>query len=76
VNRRGVFAMVITLIVLALVLVVWAVILPEITPLIGGSIQATSTAEHHEAVEFFLRMIPFGVAGILVIGFLWLMVKG
>lgn len=78
VNRKGLFGPLIVLIILGLIIFVWVTILPNITPIIGGTIQHTQTtgAPHADGVEFFLRMIPWAVPIIIILGFLWLMVKG
>lgn len=75
-DRKGLFGPFIVLILLGLLVFVWAVILPEITPLITGTINETSDGPHADGVGFFLRMIPWAVPVIIILGFLWLMVRG
>ena len=77
-NRKGLFGPIIVLIILGMLIWVWAIIMPNVTPLIGGSIQHTQASglQQADGTEFFLRMIPWAVPIILVLGFLWLMVRG
>lgn len=74
-NRRGIFGPVITMVLLAMLIFIWVIILPNITPLIGDTLASTSSGPHADGVAFFLRMIPWMVPFIIVIGFLWLMVR-
>lgn len=75
-NRKGLFGPFIVFILLVMLVWIWATILPNITPAIGDTISETQTngTVHADGVEFFLRMIPWAVPLILVLGFLWLMV--
>lgn len=77
-NRKGIFGPFIVFILLVLLVWVWAIMLPSVTPVIGDTIASTQAGgtAHSDGVEFFLRMIPWAVPLILVIGFLWLMVGG
>lgn len=76
--KGGLFGPFIVLILLIMLIWVWIIILPSFTPIIGDTISHTqaSNAEHKDGVEFFLRMIPWAVPIIIILGFLWLMVSG
>lgn len=55
---------------------VWSVLVPAaVAPSIDDAISATSGQPNGDGVEFLMRMIPWAVPLILVIGFIWLMVK-
>jgi len=76
--KGGLFGPFIVLILLIMVIWAWILILPSFTPIIGDTIQHTqnSNAEHKDGVEFFLRMIPWAVPIIIILGFLYLLVSG
>ena len=78
IGRRGLFGPLIVLVLLFMLVWIWVIILPDVTPIIGDTIEHTqaSTVDHKDGVEFFLRMIPWAVPAIIILGFLWLMVKG
>lgn len=77
-NRRGLFGPFIVLIILVMVVWVWIIILPNVTPIIGTTIthERASKIEQADGVEFFLRMIPWAIPLIIVLGFIWLTVRG
>lgn len=77
-NRKGLFGPFIVLIILIMLIWVWVIIVPDITPIIGSTIthEQQSGIQHADGVEFFLRMIPWAVPVIIILGFLWLMVRG
>lgn len=69
----GLFALPIMFIFIVLLLWIWAVILPDaVTPVIASSISDTASAEHSEGIEFFLRMVPWLVPIIFVLGLVWM----
>lgn len=76
--KGGLFGPLIVLILLGMLILVWATILPNITPIIGDTIADTNGngTVHADGVEFFLRMIPWAVPLIIILGFLWLTVGG
>lgn len=76
-NRRGLFGPFIVLVLLVLLIWVWVIITPSITPIMDSTISQTQSTGvvHGDGVEFFVRMIPWAVPGIIVLGFLWLMVR-
>ena len=77
-NRKGLFAPLIALVLLVMLIWIWALILPAVTPIISDTITHTqaSADPHSDGVEFFLRMIPWAVPLIIILGFLWIMVRG
>lgn len=71
-NRKGVFGFVITLVVLAMLIWIWAIITPAaVTPAMDTALNATANDPHADGVEFFVRMIPWAVPLIIIIGMLW-----
>jgi len=76
--KGGLFGPLIVLILLGMLILIWATILPNITPIIGDTISDTQSngTAHADGVEFFLRMLPWGVPLIIILGFLWLTVGG
>ncbi|CAK0746467.1 hypothetical protein CCP3SC15_1440002 [Gammaproteobacteria bacterium] len=72
----GPFAPIIIIFMLVFLVYLWSVIVPNaVAPGIDTSINATSGHANGDSVEFVLRMIPWAIPIILVIGFVWLMVK-
>ncbi len=72
-NKRGVFGFLITFILLIFLLVVWAVIQPvAIGPAIDVGLAGTVSATNSSGVEFLLRMIPWAVPLLFVVGMLWM----
>lgn len=77
-NRQGSgpFAPVIIIFLLVFLIYVWSVLIPAaVAPSIDDSIAATAGKPNGDGVEFILRMLPWAVPIILVIGFIWLLVK-
>ena len=71
-NKRGIFGFAIILVFLILLLWIWATILPDtIVPIIDNAISVTSGDPHADGVAFFLRMLPWAVPLIFVLGLLW-----
>ncbi len=69
----GIFALPVMFVFIVLSLWIWATILPDaITPSIDSTITDTADSEHGEGVEFFLRMIPWMVPLIFIVGMFWL----
>lgn len=69
----GIFSLPIMFVFIVLIIWVWATILPDaLTPSIETTIADTAGAEHGDGVEFFLRMLPWMVPLILVLGMFWL----
>lgn len=77
-NRKGLFAPLIALVLLVMLIWVWSLMLPDITPLVSNSIAHTQASNdaHADGTEFFLRMFPWAVPIIIILGFLWIMVRG
>lgn len=72
-NKRGIFGFFITFVLLVFLIVVWAIIqAPAVTPAIDIGLAATASAEHADGVGFFLRMIPWAVPFIIIVGMLWM----
>lgn len=74
-NRRGLFGPLIILVLLFMLVWIWILLLPIFTPIISTTITSTSGGAHADGVEFFLRMLPWAVPLIIVLGFIWLMVR-
>lgn len=71
-NRRGgIFGFVIVLVLLAMLVWIWAIIMPSVTPSIDSTIAATSSDPYADGIGFFLRAIPWAVPFIIIIGMLW-----
>lgn len=72
-NKRGLFGPIIMLAVLVLVVWVWVIIVPTaVNPSITSTLTATEGDAHADGVGFFLRMIPWAVPAIIILGFIWL----
>lgn len=72
-NKRGIFGMFIMFVLLVLLLIIWASIQESaIGPAIDAGLAGTVGATHADGVEFFLRMIPWAVPLIFIIGMLWM----
>lgn len=72
-NKRGLFGPLIMIALLVLIIWVWVIILPTaVTPSISSTLETSASAEHADGISFFLRMIPWAVPVIIVLGFLWL----
>lgn len=72
----GPFGPVIVIFVLIFLIYVWSVLVPAaVAPSIDNAIGVTSGRPNGDGVEFLLRMLPWAIPIILVIGFIWLMVK-
>lgn len=76
-NRRGgIFAPVILIIMLVLLIYIWSVLIPTAyAPEADRTLSTISGQANADGTEFFIRMIPWGVPVVLIIGFIWLMVK-
>jgi hypothetical protein len=75
-GEGGPFGPVIIIFVLIFLVYIWSVLVPAaIAPGIDGAIATTSGKPNGDGVEFVMRMLPWAIPIILVIGFLWLMVK-
>lgn len=78
-NRRGEggpFAPIIIIFLLVFLIYIWSVLVPAaVAPSIDGAIGATAGKPNGDGVEFTMRMIPWAIPLILVIGFVWLLVK-
>jgi hypothetical protein len=71
-NRKGQFGIVILLVLAFLLVYAWLIISPvAVEPFIDSTIAATSGSPNGDAIAFFLRMIPWAVPVILIIGFLY-----
>lgn len=72
-NRRGgIFGFAIMLVIIVMLVWIWSIITPAaITPSITTTLDATSTDPYADGIGFFLRMIPWMVPLILIIGLLW-----
>lgn len=69
-NKKGQFGFVIVLVLAVLLIYIWLVVSPvAVEPAIDDAIAATAGSTHGDGVEFFLRMIPWAVPLILLIGF-------
>lgn len=77
-RAKGLFGPLIVLIILGLVIYIWILLLPNITPILSDTISNTQVngGPNADGTEFFLRMIPWAIPLIIILGFLWLMVKG
>jgi len=76
-NKRGLFGPLIMIVLMVLLVWIWVVIVPDVvTPNITSTLSATADAEHSDGVGFFLRMIPWAVPAILIVGLIWMGVSG
>ncbi|MBR9702824.1 hypothetical protein GOV10_02210, partial [Candidatus Woesearchaeota archaeon] len=67
----------IMIVLLVLMVWIWVVIVPTaVTPNISSTLSATASSEHSDGVGFFLRMIPWAVPAIFIVGLIWLGVSG
>jgi len=76
-NKKGQFGFILILLLAAVLIYIFLVISPvAIEPFIDSTIASTAGSTHGDGIEFFLRMIPWAVPLILLIGFiLWGMTK-
>jgi hypothetical protein len=78
-NQRaqgGPFGPIIVIFTLIFLIYIWSVLTPAaVAPSIDDAIGATAGSPNGDGVEFLMRMIPWAIPVILVIGFIWLMVK-
>lgn len=73
----GIFSLPIMIFFILLLVWVWAIILPTaVVPIIDDTISGDPGIVHGDGVEFILRMLPWMVPLIIVIGLLWLGVVG
>lgn len=77
-RAKGLFGPLIVLILLGLIIYIWILLVPNITPILGDTIQHTQQygGPNADGTEFFLRMIPWAIPLIIILGFLWLLVRG
>lgn len=75
-SRRGggIFAIPIMLVVLVLLIFIWVVLVQSaVSPTISNTLtQIQGTGGYADETEFVLRMLPWGVGVIIVIGVIWM----
>jgi hypothetical protein len=72
-NKRGIFGLVIILVLAVMLVWIWAILMPvAIAPSIDIALNDTASAAHADGIGFFVRMIPWLVPFIFVIGLFWL----
>lgn len=75
-GQGGPFAPVIIIFLLVFLIFAWSELTgAAVAPGIDTAIASVEGQPNGEATEFVLRMIPWAIPIILVIGFVWLMVK-
>lgn len=75
-GQSGPFFPIIIIFFIVFLIYVWSTLIPAaVAPSIDNAIGATAGHANGDGVEFVLRMLPWAVPIIMVIGFIWLMVK-
>lgn len=75
-GQGGPFGIVIVIFMLVFLVYVWSVLVPAaVAPSLDATLSEISGSPNADATSLVLRAIPWAVPIILVIGFLWLMVK-
>lgn len=70
--QAGPFSFVVILAVLFLLVYVWLIISPvALEPAIDTTIAATASSPNGDGIAFFLRILPWAVPLMLILGFLW-----